>query len=410
MRVLPCELRYPLGALALLLPTVGAAQAEPVDEKSPVEFYVADKITYDDNLFRVPASLLRTDPAAVTVKSVSDVLNRASVGVHARWDASRQVFLINLRLDNVNYKNNTDLDYFGGSADLTWNWQAGKRWSGLFTGQFDRAQASYANYQFFGKDVVGTANYGAEIRFAVGSRWSLLAAGAETRTNHSAVERQIEEFHSQTGRAGLEYKTSSENLFAAEYRFTDAKFPNVDPLLNTFAHKYSERVPTLRMHYGFTVQTKLDARYGYLKRTYDDPTATDFAGGIWDATLRWETTEKLAFDVNIWHDLRAYADSESEYFVAEGVSVGPTWSPRTRFVFSLLGMYEDQRYVNAGVLIIGPLPQRKAHVGSGQLAMDYWPTRALSFRAQYSYLAYSSSRALEDYNDNIISLQIRFSF
>ncbi|MGH8262469.1 MAG: outer membrane beta-barrel protein [Steroidobacteraceae bacterium] len=399
-----------LTALGLVMVSVAAARAAAVDETNPVEFYVADQITYDDNLFRVPPSLMQTDPAAVTVQSISDYLNRASAGVHARWSASRQVFLINLRLDNVNYSNNTDLDYFGGSGDLTWNWQAGKRWSGLFTGQYDRALASYANYQFFGKDIVGAANYGAEIRFAVGSRWSLLAAGAETRTNHSAVERQIEEFHSQTGRAGLEYKTPSENVFAAEYRYTDARFPNVDPLLSTFAHQYTERTPTLRMHYAFTDQTKLDARYGYLKRTYDDPTATDFAGGVWDATLRWEPTEKLAFDVNAWHDLRAYADSESEYFIAEGVSVGPIWSPRTRLVFSLLASYEDQSYVSAGVLIVSPLPVRKAKVGSGQLAMDYWPTRALSFRVQYRYLDYSSNRALEDYNDNLVSVQVRYSF
>src|SRR5882672_5415756 len=138
MRALPCDLRT-LSALGLVMVSVAAARAEPVDENNPVEFYVADQITYDDNLFRVPPSLLQTDPAAVTVQSISDYLNRISAGVHARWAASRQVFLIDLRLDNVNYKDNSDLDYFGGNADLNWKWQAGKRWSGLFTGQYDRA-------------------------------------------------------------------------------------------------------------------------------------------------------------------------------------------------------------------------------------------------------------------------------
>src|SRR5580765_6976899 len=105
MRALPCDIRT-LSALGLVLASVAAAQAEPVDENNPVEFYIADQITYDDNLFRVPPSLMQTDPAAVTVQSINDYQNRASVGMHARWEASRQVFLVNLRLDNVNYKDN----------------------------------------------------------------------------------------------------------------------------------------------------------------------------------------------------------------------------------------------------------------------------------------------------------------
>lgn len=408
MRALQSRLVAMPVCLALLGWATSSLAADE-DEKRPIEFYVADQLSFDDNLFRVPDGMIESDPGAVTIQSVNDYPNRASAGMHARWDASRQLFGLDLRLDDVRYAENDNLNYVGGSAGLNWHWQAGKRWSGNFTGQYDRALASYSNYTFFSKDIVDVANYGVEVRLRIGSRWSLLGGAADTRTNHSADERQVEEFHGQTGRAGLEYRTPGDNLFAAEYRYTDAEFPNVDPLLTTFAHQYTERVPTLRMVYALTPLTRFEARYGYLDRQYNDVTAHDFAGGIWNAKLSWQPREKVGFEFAAWHDLRAYADSESEYFVARGVSFGPTWSPRARLKFTLNAAYEDEDYVNAGLLVTGALPLRKARVGSGNFGVEYWPKRKLSFRLQYRYLDYNSNRALEDYTDNVVSFQIRFA-
>src|SRR5882672_9598632 len=78
--------------VAVLTPCAFAAPGTGPDETDPVEFYLADELSYDDNLFRVPEGLAASDPAAIGVPSTDDLLNRASAGVHGRWDLSRQVF------------------------------------------------------------------------------------------------------------------------------------------------------------------------------------------------------------------------------------------------------------------------------------------------------------------------------
>ncbi|HZF15727.1 MAG TPA: outer membrane beta-barrel protein [Steroidobacteraceae bacterium] len=395
--------------VAVLTPCAFAAPGTGPDETDPVEFYLADELSYDDNLFRVPEGLAASDPAAIGVPSTDDLLNRASAGVHGRWDLSRQVFGLDLRLDDVRFQDNSDLNYVGGNAGLQWKWQTGKRWSGLITGQYDRALANYSNYRFFAKDLVDVGAYGAEVRFHFGSRWSLLAAGTDTRTNHSADERADEEFHGRTARGGLEYRTPSDNLFAAEYRYTDGEFPNADPLVDGFGSRYFEHVPTVRVSYIFTPQTSLEARYGYLERTYQDPAAGDFAGGVWNAKFTWRPREKLWFEMKGWHELRAYEDSESQYFVAQGWSFGPTWAPREKLQFTLLASMEDQDYVSAGTLAPSLQPFRKAQVQFAQLGVDYSPRKAWSIRLAYRHLRYDSNLPLEDYDDNVVSAQVRFS-
>jgi hypothetical protein len=327
-----------------------------------------------------------------------------------RLDQSRQVFHADLRVDDVRYQNNDDINYTGGNADLLWDWQLGKPFSGKFYGTFDRGQASLNNYRYFARDIVDTAAYGAEFRYAIGSRWRLLVLGARADTRHGAEDRQLENFDSTTGGGGIEYATPAGAIMALEYRFTDAKFPEAEALAGA-PRGYEENVPGVRLLFPFTEKTRLLLRAGYLDREYDNPRVGDYSGGIYNATLQWEPRTKLQFDVRAWHELRAYSDAESDYFVADGVSITPTWKPRTKLEISAAFSYENQDYVGSS-LVLAPVEEadREDKTQSALLSIDYSPRDLLSLGLAYRWTDRNSNRAFRDYGVNVISAEIKLTF
>jgi exopolysaccharide biosynthesis operon protein EpsL len=381
-----------------------------VDASDPIEVYVADQYSYDDNLFRVPDGAVANDPAAPASRDLEDYINRASAGVRTRWDASRQTFALNLRIDDVRFQNNDQLDHTGGDGNLSWDWRLGSSWSGRVSAQYNRALASFSNYRFFGRDVLDTYQYAGELRYQLGSRWTAFGAASRSESEHSAQVRRIDDFESTTGRAGLEYRTPSDNLIALEYRDTEAEFPVAQALLGPDARRYEEHVPGARIEYAFTAKTKLQARAGYLEREYADPTAGDFSGEIWNATLSWEPRGGFEIALKAWHELRAYADSESDYFVAEGASIGPVWEATGRLKLTAAFATEDQDYIGAGTITPLPGPRRNDDVRSAQVAIEYAPRDFLTFDVSGRWVERRSNRDLLGYDSNVISAQLRVAF
>lgn len=387
--------------------TAAEARDRAAEAQDPFKFTLSDRYLYDDNLFRMPDGLLASDPSLVSPQSLDDYVNRASAAMRIRLDASRQVFFADLRLDDVRYRRNDDLDYTGGSADVLWDWQLGSHLSGKLTAQYDRSQASLANYRFFSRDVVDAQLYGAEFRYAIGARWRLLAAAAAMDTDHSADVRRVENFQSIGGRGGLEYVTPAGNLFAFEYRSTDAKFPVAEDLAGV-PRGYDERVPGARIEYAFTVKTSLKLRAGYLQREYDNPALADYTGVVADATLHWEPRSKLHFDIKAWHDLKAYVDAESDYFVADGASIAPAWAPTEKIQITALYSYERQDY-QGDSLVLPPQQDRNDEVQTLQLGIDYTPRQLLTIGIVYRWTDRSSNRDFRGYDDNVLSAQLKLN-
>ena len=397
-----------LFACAACIAARGAHAAGPTAE-DPFKIFISDQYSYDDNLFRVPDSVLETDPALVDIASFDDYVNRLSAGIQTRVDVSRQVFALNLRFDDVTYKENDQLDYKGGSGDLKWNFEVGNHWSGLLDARYDRAQAGFSNYLLFIKDIVDSQTYLGELRFKIGSRWALLGAGAFNKSTHSAPERQTSNFEGQTGRFGIEYSTPSQSLVALEYAYTDATFPVAERLAGREVG-YEQTLPGIRARYVFSEKTRVNAKAGYLKRDYTSPTSGDFSGNVWNVAAYWEPRAQLYFDVEAWHELKAYADAEADYFVATGASVTPTWAPTPVMSFALKLQYEDQSYRAAGTPfpIVGPGREDETKLAS--LTWDCTPRDFLNFTLAYRWIDRESNRELRTNGAEVASAQVKIVF
>jgi hypothetical protein len=392
--------------IAAIAAPLQVAMAEP-DAAEPFEVYFTDRYSYDDNLFRVPDGLQLSDPGAPPVASLDDYINRASLGMRTRLDAARQVFALNLRFDDVRYANNDELNFRGGSGDLAWDWQLASNWSGRVNAKYDRTLASFSNYQFFARDVVDSSTYGGELRYAIGSRWAVLGAGSFTDSDHSAEIRKINKFKGETMRGGVEYRTPSGNTFALDYRDTTAKFPIADSLPGGLPFRYDEQQPGLTVAYAFTAITRIQARVARIERDYADPRLDDYSGATWNVLVHWAPRTKLYFDVKGWHELTAYTDAETDYFVSDGASITPTWELTSKVSLDAAFSYEKQDYVGTNVILVPLESGREDKVTSALFNIDYAPRDFLSFGLGYRWINRDSNRDLRGYDNSIISAQVK---
>jgi len=68
---------------------------------------------------------------------------------------------------------------------------------------------------------------------------------------------------------------------------------------------------------------------------------------VWRAEYDWKPRQKFSLLLAGWRELRAYTDVESDYFVSDGFSLGPTWSPTEKISLALTASYEDQEYLTS---------------------------------------------------------------
>lgn len=384
------------------------ARGQGPDAADPFDIYFTERYSYEDNLFHVADGVRLSDIGAPEVESIDDFVNRASVGIQARLDAARQVFSTNLRLDDVRYQNNDQLNYRGGSGLLNWDGRFGRRWSAGVDARYDRTLASYTNYQVYTRDVVETASYNGELRYAIGSRWALLGAATLVEADHSAETRKIDKFKGETARGGIQYQTPAGNTFGVDYRSTQARFPIADAVPGGLPYKYDETQSGVNIAYAFTGITRINLRGAYLDRDYADARLGDYSGAIWDGTLHWAPRTKLYFDLKGWHKLTAYSDAESDYFVSDGGSIGPTWEPTAKLTVSAVVSYEKQDYLSDSASLSSS-SQREDEVSTALLGIGYAPRDFMTIALAYRWIDRDSNSALKGYGASVVSAQIRIT-
>ncbi len=397
-----------LGALALVY--LPGAHAEE-DRDPGFTLTVGVRESYDDNLYRLPAQ-----ESSVLEPGISrdDYLSRVTLGLEQEWQWSRQAVIIEARGNHDAYRNNDHLDNTSGEASAAWQWAAGGRLAGEFGGDYRRSLANFANTQYLGRDVVETTGASWKLAFSLGPQWSLRAAGRHADTGHSAVERRFDDSGTDSASLGLQFTTSSKNEFAWSYRATRADFEQPGSLNGqVFDRDFEERSGNFRIHYVLSEKTTIDGNVGYLEREYSEAiTAADtrgsFNGIVWDAAFLWDPSIKVRVELSGWRKLRAYLDAESDYFIAEGVSLTSSWRPTDRIAVSLEMGLEDQDYLGTG-LILSPDP-RNDRVRMQELTFSYRMLRKLHFDIKGRVEDRDSDRATVQYDSQVVSAGVRWVY
>jgi hypothetical protein len=333
----------------------GAAIAPPPpvpDEGTTFHFFVGDQYTYDDNLYRIPASFNPVDSSLTPNATRGDRINTASLGVMGQWLVGRQNIDLSLRVDNSRFAHNTALNNTGGDGSLVWNWLAGPYFSGQAGAEFNRGLAYFGETRYLGRDLVDSKTYFGKGSFQVGPHWAINGGVRESDVDHGAAAATFNNFKMRSGNVGLEYSSAVSDTFGVEYRYTKGTYPPNYTFDNLpFDRDFKEDTYRGTVRYAFTEKLNVDAYAGYIKHELAPqnilPTSIfgNFSGDIWRATFNWLPTEKTQLGFAGWHELHAYLVNASNYFISKGYSVSPTWRPTEKITLDFVVSHEDQDYV-----------------------------------------------------------------
>jgi hypothetical protein len=389
---------------------VGAAALAQSKPEEIETLYVSDQYSYEDNLFRQSQASSQSDLAEGRIASRDDYVNRLTAGIGEDLEIGRQVFSFQGRAQDVRFSENDHLDHVAGYGTVAWDWLMTSALTGELRARYNRSLADFASFRDPRKDLLETFTYEGSARLKLGPRWSLFGGGQHTSTEHGLLDRQVDDFEADSGRAGIQYTTPTQHTFAAEYRYVDARFPNQlgNAMSGQESRDYEENAAVGRIVYTFSVHTQLQAMYGYVEREHQNANQDRFSGDIWRADLVWQPRQKFSTRLAAWRELRAYADAESDYFISDGFSVTPSWSPIRQISLSLEAMWEDQEYLGFGPLDDATIPGRLDDVFSGLATFVYSPRPNLEFQLSYRALERDSNRDVRSYDAEVAAAQIRW--
>ncbi len=392
-----------------------AVLAANPDEKKEEHLYLSEQFLYDDNLFRRAESsntdAIPGDPSATPRQSSrEDYVNRITLGLGNDFHMGQQTLRLKGRVYDARYQDNDYLDYTGGDASAAFDFNALTALSGRLSASYGRTLADFANTLGTDRDLIESINYSAMVRWAIGPRWSISASGGRMETEHDLDIRRHENLEADIGRVSLDYATPSFHSFGVEYRYIDAKFPNaiIAPDATASASDYEENAAIARFTYTATVRTQFRVSAGYVERERPADPQGRYSGDTWRAEIDWKPREKFSMLLAAWSELKAYTDVESDYFISDGYSLSPTWSPTEKQSFALTASYEDQEYLNTRdlELVNG---KRNDDVLTGLFTFTYKPREQLALELSYRGSDRDSNRVNRRYDAQVAGIALRWS-
>ncbi len=408
-------------AIVVFAASVRASDFAPVaptlapDDVNTFHPYVAFQETYDDNLFRIPTNVSGSLSSILPNATRADSVSTGSVGGTVLWEPGRQAVNFSAHADENRFAHNDALNFTSGDANLLWDWRLGGYFAGTAQVSYDRSLASFGETRFLGKDVVSSTDGLVSGRYQVGPHWALYGDIRGSTVKHSATAAQFDDFHSGAGGGAVEYATDVSDTFTAKYSYVKLTFPS-DNLTTTLPLNYTEDSERFLVKYALTDKTSFDGYAGYLKRSYPGSLIGSYSGDVWRAGFRWQVTGKTQIAVAAYHELHAYVDAESDYFIAKGYSIAPLWNATEKLSFALLLQQENQNYIGTtnpvdavapGVITVGA---REAKVDAGQLTCIYLPRDPVTITFFIRHEQRTSNQYTFTYTDNLASIAATYKF
>jgi hypothetical protein len=407
------EYRDPLD-IAVAAPDTSAAPQQRTDR---LILSAADTFAYDNNIYRLPASVtdLTPLPGIGSNPSRQDLIESVTGGLSGEWFAgARQSFDVDLRADYNRYIRNTDLNNVSTSDRVAWNWDLGGVLSGKVGADYNRLLGGYSNTQVYNRDIVNRSDYFASMRYQVGPRWGIFGGLMGSIFSVTAAQANFNNSTSKGVDVGADYATEL-NRIGFDYRYNDSRAPN-SAVLNgvLFDPDYREERARVLFRYALSEKTIFDGSAGYLKRDYPSSAIGSFSGEIWRAAFQWQPTPKTQLLVGAWQQLDADLTAQTDYFVDKGFSLTPEWIASEKVTVSLTVSHDTQNYVGSNP--VGPIPidftgQARHDTLTGETgSLVYTPIRAIVLTFTAGHLKRNSNISQFEYNDFQSSASITYKF
>jgi glycosyltransferase involved in cell wall biosynthesis len=392
-----------------------APDIPPNPDAHTYDVFVADQLSYDNNIFRLPSS--GVDIATVIGPNASrgDHINTASLGANAQWALRKQFITLDVDVDYNRFARNSNLNNVSSIDALKWNWMLGDRLTGQIGTDYLRTLGSFYNTFNYSRDMINQSEYWGSARYAVGPHVALFGGVIYTNTSLSQPALKVNDNRRKAVDVGLELATAADRTFDFDYRYTDARYSHT-ALLNGVAFNPDYRDETGRVTFKdvFSEKTQIEALVGYLKRTYPSAAIGSFSGNIWRLTFDWRPTDKTELVIAASRDLQAQLSTQTDYFVSNAVSISPSWIASEKIKLTATLLRDKQDFIGSNQFVIN-IGSRHDLVNSGQINVVYsplvfTPARGLTFNFSFRREHHASNQPTLSFNDSIAKAGFIYKF
>ncbi len=400
-----------LGRCAVSLCTFCAVDSAhgAADATDTLQPYILESLGFDDNLFRLPKNV---NPVSVGADAPErwDWTNQVAAGLKTYHPIGRQELSFNGNVGYQSFANHSTLNNLNADLNGLWKWRVGNQWNGLMSYGYKRYLGGFTNTGFFGKDELSNNSLLLEGNYLAHPKWRVNAQYRLFDSQHSASQRKFLDTTTNSGVVGLHYQSTVENSLGLQFRYTEGFLPNREPNAFTLVdNSYYEEEILVPVTWRPTGKSYLQADIGWLMRNQKQFSQRNFQGETWHLNYQWLPTGLTQLGLSTWRELRSALDLTASYFVAEGVSLNPSWSISPKITLQGKAAWEQWTYSGNPDIVAG-LQTRKDTIWYAQFGATYDLLQSLNLNLSYQYTERTSNRTLFNYNDNMVVGTAMFRF
>jgi exopolysaccharide biosynthesis operon protein EpsL len=395
--------KIPAVILALFSPFSVSMAA--LDDFSP---YAYARVMRDSNLFRVSGS--QEAIAATGDDKKDDTIGYLGAGLKSDLKLSRQHLFLDADVARVTYDNFSDLDHTRVKGRAAWGWQAGNLWSGNLGYLYSRELASFNEDHAAVKDMKTVHTGYFDGGYQLSPDWALV--GAANYIDTSYQDRNRLDRVASTGQLEAQYRNTLNTRVGVRTRYTDYDLKNDQNVGGTLVNNdYTETEISGVLYWEGSAKSSLEARLGYTMLRYNDLNDRDFNGLSGRLTYYWAITGKTKLDLAVWRETSSLYDEITTYVLSQGASLKPSWSVTRKISLEGVVSYENDDFKGEEDArnALG-LDKREDDIWIYGISAKWSPRDFVSVRLGYRNENRDSTISSDDFDDNQIDAEVRFTF
>lgn len=356
-----------LAAAVFLMPTAAAQSQSSI--LAPFSLRAASTFTWDDNVFRLPAS--SPDPQSALGKpGKSDRFTATTFGFRFDKAYSLQQFQFDFSNTATRYDKFTSLNREANQYQGSWLWHLGPRITGVLGTGRSETTVDFEDSRGLQRIVSVSTTRNVNVDGRLFGGWHLLAGASTLESKNSQAFLALPNATQTSGDLGLKYVAESQSSITFNRRSTSGRFPvqAVDLITNLVGTGFSERTSELNATWIVSGKSTLSGRLTRIERRNEQFPQRDFARTGGELRYSWMPTGRLGLTVSALRNVSPFLQPTSSFREDNTFSIGPTWTISSKTTLSMGANRTISEYLGPVVAVAGPVRRdvmRGQHIGIG---------------------------------------------
>lgn len=279
--------------------------------------FAALSVMSDDNFFRRDVDRARESRA------------RLAAGMSAALQLGRQDLEVSATVNDNRFENAEELNYVGGTGNVSLDWEAGSRWDGTLEHGYIRDLTSFDRLQpiqTIDQDLTTVNESRASVGYFMLPRLQLRAEAAAVDWAHSSAGWRASELEESQYGLSVMFRTRSDTFIGIGTRRHDGVYPHrVLGASSKVDRAYDQVNSAVIVEWHAGGRTSLDARVGYTSREQERFSERDFDAVTGDFSLDYAMSSKTELGLRYSRNIVSIDEAVARAALVDTLEVAPVW-------------------------------------------------------------------------------------